>query len=104
MNTDTQSRGRFESWLSPVVHLSNNWISLLGGVIVTTAAVFWLFLLPTTLRGDVRNPYIGILGYLALPAAFFGGLLLVPAGMLLRRRRERKSGLYPSSFPPLSWH
>ncbi len=47
-------------WLSPVVHLSNNWISLLGVVIVTTATVFWLFLLPTTLRGEIDNPYYGI--------------------------------------------
>ena len=29
-------------WLSPVVHLANNWISLAGVVIVTTATIFWL--------------------------------------------------------------
>ena len=43
-------------WLSPLVHLSNNWISLAGVVIVTTATIFWLFLLPITLRGRDREP------------------------------------------------
>ena len=45
------SESRKRKWpaqLSPLVHLSNNWISLIGVVVVTTATVFWLFLLPTT--------------------------------------------------------
>ena len=62
-NSNTQGRG----WLSPFIHLSNNWISLAGVVIVTTATIFWLFLLPVTLRGEVHNPYVGILSFLILP-------------------------------------
>lgn len=53
--------------LAPLIYLSNNWISLLGVVVVTTATVFWLFLLPFTLRGEVTHPYIGILVFLLLP-------------------------------------
>jgi hypothetical protein len=30
-------------------------------VLVTNASVFWLFLLPVTLRGQATHPYIGIL-------------------------------------------
>ena len=45
--------GKVPAQLSPLVHLSNNWVSLIGVVVVTTATVFWLFLLPTTMRGDV---------------------------------------------------
>ena len=40
---------RVPAQLSPLVHLSNNWGSLIGVVVVTTATVFWLFLLPTLL-------------------------------------------------------
>ena len=90
-------------WLSPLIHLSSNWISLAGVVIVTTATVFWLFLLPTTLRGEVHNPYLGILTFLTIPGPFFGGLVLIPLGIWLKRRREGRSGIYPSNFPPLSW-
>jgi len=88
--------------LSPLVHLSNNWLSLTGVVVVTTATVFWLFLLPTTLRGEVHNPYNGILAFLLLPAVFFLGLVLIPLGIYLRNRKEHRRGLYPASFPPLT--
>src|ERR1035441_9311456 len=45
--------------LSPLVHLANNWISLIGVILVTTTTVFWMFLLPTTLKGVASSPYIG---------------------------------------------
>ena len=45
--TPTNPQRRDRGWLSPFIHLSNNWISLAGVVIVTTATIFWLFLLPT---------------------------------------------------------
>lgn len=90
-------------WLSPLVHLSNNWISLAGVVVVTTATVFWLFLLPTTLGGETHNPYFGILAFLLLPGFFFSGLALIPLGVWLRWRRERRTGSYPRTFAALDW-
>src|SRR5579864_1561897 len=90
-------------WLSPIVYLSNNWISQLGVVVVTSATVFWLFLLPTTWRGEVGNPYFGILAFLVLPAVFVGGLALIPAGILWHRRRDLRTGRTPQSFPPLTF-
>jgi hypothetical protein len=98
-NPDQRERG----WLSPLIHLSNNWISLAGVVLVTTATIFWLFLLPVTLRGETQNPYVGILAFLLLPAPFFAGLIMVPLGMWLQRKREGRSGIYPPGFPPLTW-
>ena len=88
---------------SPLVHLSNNWISLIGVVLVTTAAVILLFLLPITLRGEVAHPYIGILIFVALPALFILGLVFIPLGMWLRRRRERKEGTAQTALPPINW-
>ena len=77
------------------MHLANNWISLAGVVIVTTATIFWLFLLPITLRGETENPYLGIL---ALPddsrPLFSRDWLLIPLGMLAQapaRRPARRS-------------
>jgi hypothetical protein len=96
---NTQTRG----WLSPVVHLANNWISLAGVVIVTTATIFWLFLLPVTLRGEAENPYVGILAFLTIPAPFFAGLAMIPFGIWLKRRREGRLAVYPPTFPPLTW-
>jgi hypothetical protein len=102
--TPNQSDRRDRSWLSPIIHLSSNWVSLAGVVIVTTATVFWLFLLPVTLRGTTESPYVGILAFLVLPAPFFAGLILIPLGIWLKRRREGRSGIYPPEFPPLTWN
>ena len=99
-NSGQQKRG----WLSPLIHLSNNWISLAGVIIVTTATIFWLFLLPVTLRGETTSPYIGILVFLGLPAPFFTGLLLIPLGIWIKRRREGRAGIYPPDFPALTWN
>jgi hypothetical protein len=99
--TPPSAQGR--GWLSPFVHLSSNWISLLGVVLVTSATVFWLFLLPTTLKGETQSPYIGILVYMVLPAPFFAGLILIPLGIWRQRRADRRANLWPSGFPPLRW-
>jgi hypothetical protein len=88
-------------WLTPLVYLSNNWISLIGVVLVTATGIIWLLLLPVTLRGAIAHPYVGILVYLMLPAVFFAGLILIPVGIYLKRRRERATGQYPTKFPPL---
>ena len=99
---ELRAANRWPASLSPLIYLSNNWVSMVGIGVVTTATVFWLFLLPTTLRGDVHNPYNGILAFLLLPAFFFLGLVLIPVGIYARNRREHRHGLYPASFPPLN--
>lgn len=97
----TLPTGKLREWLSPVVYLSSNWISLIGVVLVTTSAVLWIYLLPTILRGEMGHPYLGILSFMALPTAFFGGLALIPIGIVLRFRNERRKGVYPASFSPV---
>jgi hypothetical protein len=99
----TPSYSLRHGWLSPLVYLPNNWISLLGVVVVTTATVLWLFLLPTTLRGQTGNPYFGILAYLALPMVFIMGLVLIPTGIAWQRHRQRSAGKLPSAFLPLNF-
>jgi hypothetical protein len=98
-NPERSHRG----WLSPIIHLSNNWISLLGVVLVTTCTIFWLFLLPITLRGETESPYIGILAFLTIPGPFFLGLFLIPLGIWLKRRREGRTGIQPIDVHGLSW-
>lgn len=90
--------------LSPLLYLSNNWISRTGVFAVTGSAIFWITFLPASLRGEVDNPYLGIVAFLLLPMVFFAGLALIPLGIALRRRRERARGSYPAAFPPLDMH
>jgi hypothetical protein len=92
---------RLYQWLSPLVFLSSNPLSLTGVVLVTTATVFWVFLLPTLLRHEVSNPYLGIPAFLLLPGVFVAGLLLIPLGIILRRRSLRRRGLPVGSISDL---
>jgi nitrate/TMAO reductase-like tetraheme cytochrome c subunit len=46
---------------------------------------------------------MGILAFIGLPALLGIGLALIPTGMWLLRKREGRTGIYPATFPPLSW-
>ena len=44
------------------------------------------------MTGEASNPYLGILFFLVCPALFFAGLALMPLGIWLRVRKERRAG------------
>jgi nitrate/TMAO reductase-like tetraheme cytochrome c subunit len=67
--------------------LTSHWISMLGVALTTTAGFSWLFVLPQHLRGNVTNPYIGILIFMVIPTILFLGLALIPIGIFLARRQ-----------------
>jgi len=70
--------------------LTQHWLSLLGAALVATAVISWLFVLPLQVRGHVDNPYVGIIVFLILPLIFFTGLILVPIGVYLSKRKIRE--------------
>jgi nitrate/TMAO reductase-like tetraheme cytochrome c subunit len=71
-----------------LVLLTSHWISMLGAALVTLAGFSWLFVLPLNLRGaGVNNPYIGLLVFIAIPIVFFAGLILIPIGIALAKRK-----------------
>ena len=72
---------------SILVLLTSHWISMTGVALVTLAGFSWIFVLPTNLRGHVENPYIGLLIFVAIPVVFFAGLILIPIGIALGKRR-----------------
>jgi nitrate/TMAO reductase-like tetraheme cytochrome c subunit len=75
-----------------LVLLTSHWISMLGATLVTLAGFSWLFVLPLNLRGaGVNNPYIGLLIFIAIPIVFFAGLILIPIGIALAKRKVTES-------------
>ena len=73
-----------------LVSVTSNWISMLGLGMLLTALVTWLFALPIQMRGHAENPYIGLFVFVAVPILFFAGLILVPVGVFLARRRVQR--------------
>jgi len=65
---------------------ASHWLALIGLGLVITAIVLWACLLPAQLRSGEDNPYIGLATFLA-GGVLLLGLVLVPIGLLLGRRR-----------------
>lgn len=91
-----------ESLVRPALFFGNNPISLAGGAITSAAGVtmigYWL----VELFGRPNdNPYLGIIFFLLLPALFIAGLLLIPIGVYVRRRKLQKTGQIPAEFPKI---
>ena len=78
------------SWLAPFLFFLSNWLSMAGVFLVTGSGILWFFLLPQLWRHETQNPYIGILLFVGLPAAFIGGLIMIPIGIFLQRRRNAR--------------
>ena len=78
----------FKNFLASITH---NAISLIGTAIAVAALVLILSLFAMELWGFEGGPYLGILTYLILPAIFAFGLILIPIGAVLYRRRMRRT-------------
>jgi hypothetical protein len=76
------------------VRLIRSPISVLGMVLTTISAVLFLIVFLADQLGLHTNPYIGIVFFLFLPAVFLAGLILIPAGVWVERRR-RAAGRAP---------
>jgi nitrate/TMAO reductase-like tetraheme cytochrome c subunit len=96
-------RATIRGWARLLYFLGQNLVSLTGVVLTTSSAAtliaFWFYeiLLP-----GPPHPYIGILLILILPGVFVVGLLLIPTGILLRRRRLLAMGELQHEYPAIS--
>lgn len=93
-------RDRLSGILRPFFYLSHNSITLAGAIITTSSAFtllgFWLF--EIFISGHV-HPYAGIVFFLILPGVFVFGLVLIPLGVWLQRRKLRGRGELPAEYP-----
>ena len=94
-----------ENWIRPALFFGNNPISLAGGAITTASAItivaFWL---AETFGHFTVNPYLGLIFFFVLPILFVLGLLLIPVGVIQRRRMLQQSGQIPAVFPKVDFN
>ncbi len=77
------------------VRLIRSPLSVVGMVLTTISAVLFLIVFLADLFGWHTNPYIGIVFFVLLPGMFLLGLVLIPLGAWIERRR-RARGLPPA--------
>ncbi len=70
-------------------------LSLVGAGLAILSGVSILFLFLIEAITGRSNPYLGIFTYMIYPALLVAGLILIPAGVLLERRRSVRLGDLP---------
>jgi nitrate/TMAO reductase-like tetraheme cytochrome c subunit len=71
--------------------------------VATAAGVLFLALFLLEILGLVTNPYIGLAVYVAVPAVFVMGLLLIPLGTWRARRQRRGLAQAEPEWPVLDF-
>jgi hypothetical protein len=79
-----------------VAAVLRNPVSGLGVALATACGFVFFVLLALSLLGALENPYTGIIVFVLLPALFVLGLLLIPVGLFIERRRARAGTLAPA--------
>ena len=90
--------------IRPIVYLGQNRLSQFGVALTTTSAFTLLTLYFAEFFGTRIGPYTGIIAFFILPGLFILGLLMIPAGILIRYRQQRAAGLLPSEYPRVDFH
>ena len=76
-------------------------LSLAGAALATVCGVFVVVLFVASLLGFEGGPYVGVAAYIGLPALLVVGLLLVPLGVALGRRRRARLAAAGKAAPSL---
>ncbi len=71
--------------------LATNWTGTVGVVLTTSAFILFVFFELMRMAGILTNSYVGLISYMALPALFILGLILVPIGWWQFRKATGRS-------------
>ncbi len=74
--------------LNFVLTMGSHWLSLWGAMTCTVTAVFIVVMFVLDAFNYFHNPYSGIIAFVVLPGIFVLGLLVIPIGMILGRRKK----------------
>lgn len=80
-----------ETYKKFLVIISVNKINKTGIILTTSAFFTFIFLEISRTMGFVSNAYVGLVTYLFLPMLFITGLLLIPFGWWLYKRKTKKT-------------
>ncbi len=80
-------------------HSSQNWLSLIGATIALISFSMIVFLFVVTAFQEQQRSYLGLVIFIILPAILFLGLIMIPIGMYLKVRKEKKLNI----IPPDEW-
>ena len=84
--------------------LARHPLAIIGALVASASAVVFIALVIAVLAGMFHNPYAGLVVFVAIPALFVIGLLLIPLGMWLQRRKLRRDPTAAVGWPVLDFN
>jgi hypothetical protein len=78
--------------LAKLANYARNPVTAIGLGLTTLSGIALLVFLIVQALGLIDNPYVGLVGLMLFPAVFVAGLLIMPVGILLRRRKLIRHG------------
>jgi NapC/NirT cytochrome c family, N-terminal region/Cytochrome c3 len=85
--------------MKPLKSTWQNPLTETGAVLAILAVFFFISFQLIEAIAASRNPYTGLWSFLVIPAVLVLGLLLIPLGWLLERRKRRKRGIDLAAAP-----
>ena len=70
--------------------LARHPLAIVGALMAAASAVVFIVLAIAAAAGMFHNPYAGLVIFIGIPALFVTGLLFMPAGMWLQRRKRAR--------------
>lgn len=81
---------------------SYNWTTLAGATIALISFFMIVFLFAISFFFDQGGSYLGLIIYIVLPGFMISGLILIPVGMIIKNKREKKSkGEFHNQLPKI---
>jgi hypothetical protein len=92
--------------LNFILTIGSHWLSLMGAVTCTVTAVFIAIMFLLDAINYFHNPYAGIIAFVVLPSIFVAGLLVIPIGFYLARKKRLAAGevAVAEQFPRLDFN
>jgi nitrate/TMAO reductase-like tetraheme cytochrome c subunit len=78
-----------------------NWISITGFLLAVNSLIVIILLFIFSLLSEESNSYMGLFNYIVVPAFMVLGLLMIPIGMLLKRKRMKEGEAATQKWPIL---
>src|SRR5208282_4283869 len=101
MSADSQQVNPDSSHPPVGAKLYKNPISLIGLALAAVAFTNIIFLILLDAFSHISSPYVGILAYMVAPAIMVVGLIMIPVGMVIERRRRLHAVGAPPHFARL---
>jgi hypothetical protein len=99
--------GTGSSQMGRLFNYANNMITVAGAILTTISAILIIVFIVADIIAGFNNPYTAIFSYAILPGFFMAGLVAIPIGIWLRRRRLIASGTAPEEldrYPRLNFN